>query len=801
MVNSGDRIGYIDDWSKSIQGDNKMNLRHYVMERNRIRIIIVGLILILLSSQPILGIQSIKSCSYNSDGLGTVSYTFDKSSGVSQYDHHDMLYALQYDPSGLSGTVYYHLIGTGIVYKDSDDKPSWSTWHKYDWTYAGSTVLGSTPVDAFESNSDGNTMDFLVGTDQRFEYTYVIGALYITVSNTPFIQYHASGTTQCISKIEQYMLIDSNYTLINSTTSPFYDFIIVKGEHYRLSFDGINYDFTCDGDLNYDANACAYCTININDECSNLLHNQFTWIDDGGNIIYEGYDNPIEIQGTKVNKDDKLTVMWTTWLGALQKTCYAQFDHSINLYDPFIYWDMEVYVYDNESNPIDHANVDFNQDCVINGYPARNKYTDNSGMASFTQCENKGANLIVSKDGYKTLSASISGGWYDAYTPTYQVSVVLQPTDSDNSSTWDLINDSINDTNANETPYDIPDAGGVPYDIHLYFKNMNGDYITQINDTDDYVRCYYSVNTLDDVDMTLVFQKSFTGYYFYDVDTYNYSIDNNSYGYFNISNSYFNDSTYSYRAYIYDVSYPFNDRYAYLNVVNVTNQSETHYENLTGYCMFMNTNKNGSIDYREDITCYAMVISDNASLRTVSLELYDNSTLIDYINLTNSSFDDDIYGWYLGYTYTVNHNYSLILRGYDGSILDVDNVIAKNIVGNKLTIKVTDSFNHPLSNVYVFCEHYGSINTGWLSYGTFEGLPDGETRYKASKSGYRSGLWSTINLTSENEIVNYQLIQEKQEGSVAIVRLSDNDAKNLYYPLMYFLLTIILLGALINVIK
>ena len=623
----------------------------------------------------------------------------------------------------------------------------------------------------------------------------------LIISSSPLTEYHITGTTECVDWTEiDIKKNDGTYGFLNKSETNNYDFLLRNGQDYKLIFsDGKEYEFTCNGNIVYNYNSCERCTINIQDECANLLHNQFTWIDDAGTIVYEGRDNPIIIPSSKINKDDKLNVMWTTWLGALQKTCFAQFDHPINLYDPFIYWDMEVYVYDNNSNPLSGANVDFNQDCVINGYPARNKFTNSDGMTSFTQCENDGANLVVSKDGYKTLSTSISGGWYDVYTPTYQVSVVLQSSSSDDSSTWDLINDSINDTNATEIPDDIPDANGTPYDIHIYFRNMNGDYINQINDTDDYVRCYYSVNTPDDVDMTLVFQKSFTGYYFYDVDTYNYSIDNNSYGYFEIPNSYFNNSDYSYRAYIYDYAYPFDDRYAYLNIVNRT---EPYYENLTGYCMFMHTNKNGSIDYREDIVCYAYVESDNNSLETVSLELYDNSTLIDYKNLTYSDFlDDNIYGWYLGYNYTLGHNYSLILRGYDGSILDCDNVIAKNIVGNKLTIKVTDSFNHPLNNVYVFCEHYGSINTGYLNYGTFEGLPDGETRYKASKSGYRSGIWKTVNLTSENEIVTYQLIQEKQEGSTGMVRLSDDDAKNLYYPLMYFLLTLILLGALINVIK
>ena len=618
--------------------------------------------------------------------------------------------------------------------------------------------------------------------------------------------YNLTGYVNCVDELSVDMnngtgWIEVYYNKTNGMNFS-YDIPIASSVEYRIMCDGLNvHQFTCNGNENFNKDACGYCTININDNCANLLNGAFAWIDDDGNIVYEGRNNPINISSHDINENDKLVVMWTTWLGALQKTCYAQFDHPINLFDPLVYWNMDVYVYDNESNPIYDANVDFNQDCVINGYPARNKFTDYDGLVEFTQCENKNANLVVSKDGYKTLSTAVSGGWYDAYTSTYEVSVVLQSVDSDNSSTWDLINDSINDTNATEMPSDIPNVNGTPNDIQLYFRNTEGYRITEVNDTDDCVRCYYSIWCDDSVSMTLEFQESSNGYDWSDVYTYGYYPDNDSYGYMNISNSYFNDSTLIYRAYIYDVSYPYDDRYAYLNVINVTNDSETHYENLTGYCMFMNTNKNGSIDYREDITCYTMVISDNASLRTVSLELYDNSTLIDYKNLTNSSFDDDIYGWYLGYNYILGHNYSLVLRGYDGSILDCDNVIAYNLVGNKLTIKITDSFNHPLSNVYVFCEHYGSINTGYLNYGTFEGLPDGETRYKASKSGYRSGLWSTVNLTSENEIVNYQLIQEKQEGSTAMVRLSDDDAKNLYYPLMYFLLTLILLGALINVIK
>ena len=745
----------------------------------------VGLLLMLLVI-PVNA--SVYKCSYflSTDSGGAVSQgCFDF--GSIPHDIPYTLYSYVYDTYTAGGT-------TGNFHVNVSD---------IDGTYTMNSGVFYHNIPVYQrDSSSGNGLSGVTA----YEYTSFQGGagfINVLVTGTP---YTLSGSVGCISgnNIKLYVFVDPDWVLVKdddiTASNTSYSYNINYGAQYEISFsDGKEYDFTCTGNEVFNHDDCNYATINIYDECANLLHNQFTWIDDGGTIVYEGHDNPIHLSPVDINEDDKLTVMWTTWLGALQKTCYAQFDHPINLYDPFLYWDMEVYVYDNESNPIDYANVDFNQDCVINGYPARNKFTGSDGMASFTQCENKGANLVVSKDGYKTLSTSISGGWYDAYTPTYQVSVILQSSDSDNSSTWDLINDSINDTNATENATDIPDVGGVPYDINIYFRNMNGDYVNQINDTDNYTRCYYSVNTPDDVAMTLVFQKSFTGYYFYNVYEYASSIDNNSYGYFEIPNSYFNNSDYSYRAYIYDYAYPFDDRYAYLNVVN---QTEPYYENLTGYCMFMHTNKNGSIDYREDIVCYAYVESDNNSLETVSLELYDNSTLVEYKNLTYSDFlDDNIYGWYLGHNYILGHNYSLILRGYDGSILDCDNVIAYNLVGNKLTIKVTDSFNHPLSNVYIFCEHYGSINTGWLSYGTFEGLPDGETRYKASKSGYRSGLWSTVNLTSENEIVSYQLIQEKQEGSTTMVRLSDDDAKNLYYPLMYFLLTLMLLGALINVIK
>ena len=760
----------------------------------KIKWIFAGLIL-LLSVNGVVATTTVYSGSFNMPchhgdaSFSNLSYSTPTISGTFYYTYHisyffhgaDCSWCLSRCDSGYLGTDVYINPG-GILDCSVEQTDVSGTAHSS--SSNSDTILKA----GFNPGYDGYSTDT----------SFCLADGYATFVVSTEAPNHVFGDTQCVDRIILYIKNGAEWVECDNTSLQSYSFEIYNGASYRLSFDGKFHDFICDGtDISYDYDACAYCTINIQDECANLLHNQFTWIDDGGTIIYEGRDNPIKIQ--RIGENDKLTVMWNTWLGALQKTCYAQFDYPINLYDPFVYWDMEVYVYDNKSNPIDHANVDFNQDCVINGYPIRNKFTNSGGMASFTQCENDNANLVVSKDGYKTLSTSISGGWYDAYTPTYQVSVTLQSTGSDNSSTWDLINNSINDTNATEIPDDIPDVNGTPYDIHIYFRNMNGDYTNQINDTDDYVRCYYSVHTPDDVNMTLVFQKSFTGYYFYEVDTYSYLIDNNSYGYFNIPNSYFNDSDYSYRAYIYDYAYPYDDRYAYLNVVN---QTEPYYNNLTGYCMFMNTNRNGSIDYREDIVCYAYVESDNNSLENVSLELYDNSTLIEYKNLTYSDFDDDnIYGWYLGYNYTLGHNYSLVLRGYDGSILDCDNVIAKNIIGNKLTVKVTDSFNHPLSNVYVFCEHYGSINTGYLNYGTFEGLPDGEIRYKASKTGYRSGLWSTVNLTSENEIVNYQLIQEIQEGSISQARMTDDDVKNLYYPLMYFLLTLILLGALINVIK
>ena len=761
---------------------------------------IIIMIILLLSISGASG--GTKTVYWSDVGLGTFSYDF-------SYQTDDTYFYYCYDNT-TAGYVY--IDATWFVTYASGSIDSEGIWQETDGTQLSIFKSHSSWYSApyhynCISNQYNNPSYNGIRTQMKVPASGVVnksGSMIITVSLSPITHYYISGEVNCINKTQIYVKTDENvYSLINETTDNHYNFSIINNTDYKLVFnDGHEYEFTCTGNITYDYNACSICTINIYDNCANLLNGAYTVIydmDKNVSVVYSGYDNPINLTSDKVNTNDELKVIWSTWMGAVQKTCYAQFDHDINLYDSLVYWNMDVYVYNNESNPIEDANVDFNQDCVINGYPARNKYTDYDGLAEFTQCENKDANLVVSKDGYQTLSTTISGGWYDAYTSTYEISVVLQ---ENTTSTWDVINNSINDTNATEEPQDIPDINDSPINVHLYFKDVNGNYVTQINDSDPYVRCYYDVIAMKPVSMILSFQSSLSGYWFTDVYTYPYTIDNNSYGYMNLSNDNFSDPIYMYRAYIHDSSYPEYDRYVYLSVVNQTEQSETHYENLTALCMFANTNKNGSIDYREGIKGYAYVVSDNASLRTVSLELYDNSTLIDYVNLTNSSFDEyDLYEWELGYNYTLGHNYSLVLKSSNNSILYCDNVIAYNLVGNKLIIKVTDSFNHNLNHVYVYVEHYGSINTGWLNYGTFEGLPNGETRYKATKNGYRSGVWKTVNLTDENEVVTYQLIQEAPTGSIASVRMSDSDVKDLYYPLMYFLFIIILIGALMNVIN
>jgi len=618
----------------------------------------------------------------------------------------------------------------------------------------------------------------------------------ITISPYPFEKYNVSGNI-CGTGVKLYIkLTDNSYNLIETedNTSSSYSFEILNNSTYKLVFDnGHEYEFTCDGsDVQYDYDICTYMTIQLFDDCSNLLINPFTVVYDasqGMKVVYQGHDNPISIDPADVNTNDELIVVWTTWQGASQSTCYVYFDHPANIYDQQIYWDFQVDVFDDMCYQIENALVIWDQDCIINGdeYPKRNGFTDVYGNVKFTLCENDDGLLTVEKQGYKTLDVEVTNS-FDVYTKNYGVNVFLEPDNSSEESNWTAVNDSWNDTNVTEVPEDMPD--GVEYTMLLYFKNQEGHRISSVLDNASYVRCFYAIKYPATVNMALVFERSINGLGYTVLYTYPYSIDNNSCGYMWINNTYFSDPDYIYRAHIYDQTDEHIGRHAYLRVVAAPEE-----QNYTAYAIF--SPDEPVIDYREYIKGRIFANTTSGSLPDLSLELYDETDLIEYFNYTQSDFDN--YGfayWLLGYNYTLHHSYTLLLKNDDGDIVSTAYTYAEDMRGNKLTVKVIDPSGNPLDHSYIFLKDYGRIPTNEQSYGTFEGLANQDYYYKAEKGGYRSTGWDMVSPVDEDTLVTYTLIPE---SPVYQNKMAKTDVKKLYYPFMYILLIIMLVGGLIHV--
>jgi len=626
-------------------------------------------------------------------------------------------------------------------------------------------------------------------------YNYPNYYLTLVVSDAPLLEYTVSGDMLCIDSVQLYQKNnDGEYQLIDYSISEHYSFNIRDRQEYKLVFDdGHEYEFTCNNsDVEYNYDACTYMTIQLFDDCSNLLINPFTVVYDasqGMKVVYQGHDNPISIAPADVNTDDELKVIWTTWQGASQSTCYVQFDHPVNIYDQQIYWDFQADVFDDMCYQIENAMVIWDQDCIINGdeYPKRNGFTDVYGDVKFTLCENDNGLLTVEKQGYKTLDVNVTSS-FDVYTKNYGVNVFLEPDNSSEESNWTAVNDSWNDTNLTEVPEDIPE--GVEYTMLLYFKNQKGHRIYSVLNNTSYVRCFYGVKYPEYVNMRLDFERSTNGIVYTVLYTYPHTIYNNSCGYMLVNNTYFNDPDYIYRAHIYDQIDERIGRYAFLRVVAAPEE-----QNYTAYAIF--DPNEPLIDYREYIKgrVYANTIS--GSLPNLSLELYDESDLIEYFNYTQSDFDS--YGfayWLLGYNYTLHHNYTLLLKNDDGTIVSTAYTYAEDMRGNRLTVKVVDPSGNPLDHSYIFLKNYGRIPTNEQSYGTFEGLANQDYYYKAEKGEYRSTGWDMVSPEDEDTLVTYTLIPE---SPVYQNRMAKADVKNLYYPFMYILLIIMLVGGLVHV--
>ena len=641
--------------------------------------------------------------------------------------------------------------------------------------YCHSTRSGSFSSH-WESSLKEPVTDLEILIDPHWYEYYSYSQTLITSTHT----YNISGTIGCINTINLYINNSGSWLNLvcddDVSGDTFYSYNVSHGYEYKIVFDDHEYEFVCNGsDIEYNYNICEFTTINILDNCYNLLIYPHTVVydrDQGMKLVYDGYDNPVNIDMStnNISDGDVLSISWLTEAGRIDKNVFAHPNYTQNVYDPIISWNLNVIVTNSTLNPIENAKVYLTQDCSIcDG--TRFGYTNNNGSIMFNCLEGDSFVLHIEKSGYDTYNASINLS-ATAQCLDYGINIQL----SGNNSITNI-------TNNTQTA--------------VWFTDPSGNVVNQVNDTVEYVDLHYQIFRYDNEDMDLRFQRSLnTSWY---TIWAKYLISNGSTGYYRIYRSGNFSNCGLYRGYLSNDEASLFDQIAKLRVVNESNETESHLENLTAWCWLWNTEYDGKIDYHEDIECVIYANSTNSSLLTIYAKFYEDSTLKDSKTLNWADFiSGDLkyyYKWYPDYEYKNNHNYTLKIYGYDNTLLDTDSAYTSSIRGLKLTINVVDQDNNPLTNAHCYVEGWGSLYTEYNSYAIMKGLSSGSYHYRAEKGGYRSTGWATINM-SDDTSVTYTLYQDTTEHAT---RMEKTDVKALFYPFMFILLIIMLVGGLVHV--
>jgi len=706
-------------------------------------------------------------------------------------------YSTYYDASG--NTVHYRFFGHGYW------SGNYGVWGYYSY--------GSTDTQLFvainhpsSSNSASGSASVSSSTNHRCKTvanTYNAGdnalsSVYMYVSPTAITDYYINGSTCGVTWAKLYVdnkLIDVTNLDVNGSS---YSMNIYNNVSYKIIFsDYHEYEFICDGGEEYDRDLCDYYTINLVDNCANLLIDPYTTIfRDMTEIIYEGSDNPIRLNvPNTVLIGDYLNIIIDTTDGGVQYNDYVSIITQ-DLYHNFVAWNMNIHVVDDNTDAdISDANVVLSQDCSIDLPNTKNALTTATGYAMFTGLSNSNMGVTVTKTGYNAYSNTISvGSIFNCWSTGGSFTVYMNSTTGN--STDDYQNGTHVDTSADGTGEEtLPEEQ--TWGCGVYFKNTDGIITDTINDTDAYVDMYWWVKGCN---ATLKFQTQLYTYWYTDKE---YSVSNNTYEYRRILNANFSDYTNAYRGYIYNSSCNCNCIQR-LYVVNQTYEDETDYENLTAHCWIKNKLSGNEIDYRSQVKCVIYANSTNSSLMDITAHFMNQSTEVDSIVLNWADFSSGspkwYYTWYPTYEYESGYNYTLNITGYDEYQLDTDEVWTADIIGNTLTVYVKDNHDTALPYSTVFVQGWGSSALGSSALISISGLSDGNVQYKATKSGYLSSAWSNITLDGSDESVTCILVQSATE-SVTGYKLKDHEIKEFFIPLMYLLLIMILLGGLMNAAK
>ena len=623
------------------------------------------------------------------------------------------------------------------------------------------------------------------------------GNLIMTVSSSPIATYTVSGNTNCLSSVSLYLKVNGTYYEINDTSltgSDNYTYDIYEGDEGKLLFsDNHLYYFTCsDSNIQHDHDACSHTTYRFEDRCGNLIPDSEGYYCEylPSQIIsckeFEEADGILDISNSSANKIEIYTntfIGQTGWVidPVVSNTSYT-------LRNPSIAWRLKVIVQDESTGAlINDAIVRVDQSCYCtDSYAARNKQTVN-GMVQYIDMSLQDASLWVFASGYKICDENSTG--YSAF---------LSGRSNFSSKTW-IVKLALSSSNNSSTFYEVNNI------VDIHFVDVDGNKTSRISDTDSEVYLYYENNNTEEEAMTLKFQSSSTHSCFTDEDSWTIAYDD--IGHKTIPNSHFTPWTYAYRAIIYNESIYLWNKTIPLTVRNATKEESLHYENLTTNLWFL-YEEDGKIDYREDMKVVCHASSNNTTLMSTDIELYKDGVLLAYKNLSATNYINAdfpyYYVWNPVFDYVAGSNYTIKMYGFDGTLLEVRYLecIADTITRkNKLTIGVKDRAGGNLNNAYIYLEGWGSLPTGSTYYNAYEGLDNGEYRYKAFKSGYSGSGWFNVNLSDGDEIVWYTLTEDHTNKSSCRQQLDDSDLKGMFYPMIFFLLICILLGGFKHVIK
>ena len=617
--------------------------------------------------------------------------------------------------------------------------------------------------------------------------------------------YTLSGSTCAIDSVSLYIndaLIEYKDTNLSVDT---YEFDIVNNTNYKIEFsDTHTYEFTCTGDEVYNRDLCGYQILYYVDDCANFLKNPLIDIIKNDNyadpLIYQGTSNTdVFIIGTDVQLNDKLDIYIDTDQGTQFRRVYVELGED-TLYHGYKSWNLNIKVYDvNTSGYVGGAKVSVSQDCRINDYQ-HNTYgaTNVYGLVKTFDLSNQNYKVKVEKENYNTFGWSTISPNFDAQQTDYPLRINIQ------NSSLGGGNGSIGDPDGDGDGTGGDDDEPLPQTLCSigWFSNDQKP-ISEINDTQD-ARLYFMASNCS---TELFIDSRDVGNHVWVTESA-LPLTPKQTGYVQLTSAnwtYPETKRYRGRLYSYDCGCDVTDD---LKVWDALDPNTTSITNLSSYVWFRHT-IGSYVNPSSPIVIKSSAESNNTTLLNINLKLFNESVKVDEISYTffdyyvNSKFTS--INWEPNYEYSKGYNYSIYM--YSNDILVDFDTVSTHIdddspfdTGHALTVKVYDQSAYPIQYSTVYVESWGALDTGSVSEITFSGLGDDDYNYKVIKSGYLDRGYFVVTMTTD-KTVSYILDIISSEHVVKDIRMSNSSIRDMLYPIVFFILIMLLVGVLIDAVN